>query len=331
MISFKRTIEAIDAMEEVAPKLTAWAEGINGLMIALEDSVSMFPGDDAASFKESFTTKRLKLNDSSSPKLIQQITTATGGELRAFAGNLASSSVKKEEEYKRIIRIVADAGAAITQSGSHQAQEIVEFASKLDIVSRLESMVEIRKEISKRVVELESLASRVKKGSDDHAQNLEWEIDRVRERLLTAETLAQTDPLTKLGNRRMVEQLFEAATKNGIGFCFVLLDLDGFKLVNDRYGHQQGDQILKAVGRLLAREARENEVACRWGGDEFVVVAKNGGLAAAQLRAFEMMSNVFGEFVINHQGKDLRVQLHASVGIAEYRTVQHSSSLHAGY
>ena len=100
-------------------------------------------------------------------------------------------------------------------------------------------------------------------------------ITRSRSRLRLVEQTLQ-DPLTGLYNRRhLVQRLAEecARTQRG-GSCLTLavLDLDDFKELNDRHGHLYGDSALRAFGRLLRSALRRSDIACRFGGEEFVVL-----------------------------------------------------------
>jgi diguanylate cyclase (GGDEF)-like protein/putative nucleotidyltransferase with HDIG domain len=95
------------------------------------------------------------------------------------------------------------------------------------------------------------------------------------------EQAAMTDPLTKAGSRRYgLERLAAScaqAARNGRSFAVVLLDLDGFKGINDRYGHQAGDAVLSEAVRRLGRRVRAEDVLARYGGDEFLLVASETG------------------------------------------------------
>jgi diguanylate cyclase len=90
------------------------------------------------------------------------------------------------------------------------------------------------------------------------------------------EALARTDPLTGLLNRRGLEEALERETarvrRTGGSVSLVLIDLDRFKILNDTRGHAAGDAALRDIGDLLNRGLRTNDVAGRWGGDEFAVV-----------------------------------------------------------
>lgn len=91
--------------------------------------------------------------------------------------------------------------------------------------------------------------------------------------------LAMQDPLTSLPNRRVLLEALEVATQvppqDGRAHAVFLLDLNGFKHVNDRYGHAVGDEVLQAVVGRFRRVARNNDVFARLGGDEFAVLSRN--------------------------------------------------------
>jgi GGDEF domain-containing protein len=93
---------------------------------------------------------------------------------------------------------------------------------------------------------------------------------------IEVQRLALHDPLTGLANRRQLHLLLQGsvarAQRDGARFAVLMIDLDGFKPINDRHGHHAGDAVLMAVGQRLTAQVRQGEVAARLGGDEFVVV-----------------------------------------------------------
>jgi diguanylate cyclase (GGDEF)-like protein len=142
--------------------------------------------------------------------------------------------------------------------------------------------------------------------------------DRARLETETLRTLAQTDALTGLPNRRGLQQhlgaLLPQARPQQL-LALYLLDLDGFKPVNDRYGHDVGDALLVAVGQRLQAQLRASDVVARLGGDEFVVLA--AGLpdeAAAHTLGQKMLGAFDGAFVI--EGQPCRVGLTAGYALA---------------
>lgn len=87
-----------------------------------------------------------------------------------------------------------------------------------------------------------------------------------------ATTLAETDPLTGLGNRLRLSRSMQAWLSNERPFALLFLDLQRFKPFNDRHGHAAGDEALRIVGQRLAAQVRDDDLVARLGGDEFVVL-----------------------------------------------------------
>ncbi|MBI4797337.1 MAG: GGDEF domain-containing protein [Desulfarculus sp.] len=99
------------------------------------------------------------------------------------------------------------------------------------------------------------------------------------QRLKELEQLAMLDPLTKLPNRRYLERQVEARLaelkRQGWPFGVIFMDLDRFKAINDRHGHEAGDQVLVMVSRALELSSRPFDLVGRWGGEEFLAVIPN--------------------------------------------------------
>jgi diguanylate cyclase (GGDEF)-like protein len=108
------------------------------------------------------------------------------------------------------------------------------------------------------------------------AANVKRLQDELRRRNVELEHLSRTDLLTGLHNRRHFEdelaRAHSAAIRHDEPFAVVLLDIDHFKRVNDTYGHAVGDDVLREFARRLADELRLQDTACRWGGEEFVIL-----------------------------------------------------------
>ena len=117
------------------------------------------------------------------------------------------------------------------------------------------------------------------------------------------------DPLTDLFNRRYLEETLDReiarAAREKYPICVVMIDIDHFKQVNDTYGHEAGDAMLKSVAKLLAGNSRRGDFACRFGGEEFLLVMPNIHMAVAYARTETLRTSLnalqvpYGQFVLS--------------------------------
>ncbi|WP_394686599.1 diguanylate cyclase [uncultured Xanthomonas sp.] len=128
------------------------------------------------------------------------------------------------------------------------------------------------------------------------------------------------DPLTGLYNRRYLEEslLRELARceRRDQPLALMMLDLDHFKALNDRLGHAGGDALLAAFGQLLAGLVRPEDIACRYGGEEFTVILPGAAADVAQRRAEQIRAAV-ANLQVQHQGQALP-PVTVSIGVAAY-------------
>ena len=128
------------------------------------------------------------------------------------------------------------------------------------------------------------------------------------------------DPLTGLYNRRYFEETFEkswlnASQKDG-DMSLLMLDLDHFKRLNDNYGHDAGDYVLKEVASLLTHQIGEHNTACRLGGEELAIICPRYSVEPAMKLANQIVEAV-GSLHLSMQGISLG-QLGVSIGVATY-------------
>jgi len=140
---------------------------------------------------------------------------------------------------------------------------------------------------------------------------------------------AVTDELTELPNRRRFMETLEAevrrAERFGAPLGLVLFDLDDFKLVNDRHGHQVGDLVLKKTGEVLLERVREVDLAARLGGEEFAVLVPGTDLAGAVSLA-ESLRQALSEAAVAGAG-EADVRITASFGVTEHSRERTASDL----
>ena len=131
---------------------------------------------------------------------------------------------------------------------------------------------------------------------------------------------AEKDSLTGLANRRVLDERLEEeldrSRRYGTHLALILVDIDDFKQVNDRYGHQCGDEVLRAIAPILSNSLRELDLAGRFGGEEFALVLPGTAVASARRVAEQIRRALAKVTVEGPEGEVVRVT--ASFGAAEF-------------
>ena len=133
--------------------------------------------------------------------------------------------------------------------------------------------------------------------------------------------MASTDLLTGLRNRRSLtdEALLLAAERQSVNhqLAVILVDLDHFKLLNDRYGHAFGDQVLADTARLMNRTMRPGDNLARWGGEEFLILLTDADMDRAICVAERVRESISDQTFHTDDGRTLSIT--ATLGVTEWR------------
>ncbi len=153
------------------------------------------------------------------------------------------------------------------------------------------------------------------------------ELVRRNERL---EEISNTDPLTGLANRRYLKRylktLAEHESTRTLPLSFLVIDIDYFKIYNDMYGHSQGDEALKQVGKILLNSTHSaTDLVCRYGGEEFVIILQETTLEDA-VKVAENLCKAVRAAMIKHAGNSINNVITISIGVA---SKPHSEDLDA--
>ncbi|MEQ8289709.1 MAG: GGDEF domain-containing protein [Gammaproteobacteria bacterium] len=143
-------------------------------------------------------------------------------------------------------------------------------------------------------------------------------IQLVQKSEIKLQTLASTDTLTGLLNRRKLIEVIEYEKEQGertnAPYSMVMVDIDDFKKINDTYGHEAGDYVLKTTSYLLGQVIRKQDSAARWGGEEFLLLCPDTNIDAATRVANRILNQV-NSFAFEFEGMSFSVTL--SIGVAE--------------
>lgn len=157
------------------------------------------------------------------------------------------------------------------------------------------------------------------------------EISQLKADLEDMRRLAMTDGLTGIANRKCFDQELEAALhfaqEDESPISLLMVDIDHFKLFNDTYGHQMGDQVLKLLADILKDSVKGQDLAARYGGEEFSIILPETELAGAVGLAEALRNRVVRRKLINKMTGDTLGKITLSIGATQYRPEETSEEL----
>lgn len=242
-------------------------------------------------------------------------------------GNLARASdssrntvVKTGQRIERELAKVLELIRGHISTNDSYAKSLANAQSRLATLPESE---QVRVIVSLLVAENE----RMRRESGELKGKLELsrrQIDTLRSDLIQAEEVVLRDPLTGVGNRRCfdvtIEKAIAESAETGTPLALIMCDIDHFKRVNDAFGHQVGDEIIKMFSRVIETNVRDVDTVIRYGGEEFAILLPKADLVAAKPIA-ERIRRQFESKKLTVRETNQRIgQLTASFGVAEYRT-----------
>lgn len=142
------------------------------------------------------------------------------------------------------------------------------------------------------------------------------------------ELMASTDKLTGAANRQAFEEYFAQSLARSVldstPMSVLIFDIDYFKRVNDQHGHNIGDLVIQTVSNMVKSQLRDEDLLCRWGGEEFLILLPNIDLSRSHDIAERIRASIEAR-VIRVNGNEIRVTV--SVGVAEHRTSEKPEEL----
>lgn len=249
------------------------------------------------------------------------------GEQRYFIGNIRDLTVRKSYEVQLVAREVELRRAledmeVSREQAEEQAARMVEMAEEL--ATDKARLARQEEELTRYIQDLEMTRGQFESQASEMAglaEEVMIEKEKVEASRRIIEHQACHDPLTDLGNRalmgKVLPEMLDNASKDGAKVGFVYIDLDNFKPVNDRLGHDAGDKLLCNVADALRQIMDERDEAIRLGGDEFaILVWLEPGKDRSDLRAYA--ERILKALTIPIQGDDFVIETGASIGTALY-------------
>lgn len=238
-------------------------------------------------------------------------------ELRDWGRRAASHYRHRASEVKDLLLIIARTTESVGQRDRRCAEQMNAVTRSLQRIASLDDIAEIRSTVERSAVEIKDSIDRMTSEGKAVLEHLRAEVSSFEAKLEAAEELAARDALTHLRSRLSIENHLEEKIAGGADFCVALLDLNGFKSINDAHGHLVGDEVLKQFAHELRSACRSTDVVGRWGGDEFLLVL-HCHLKEAQERIERVRKWVCGQYAVKGTAGELKLQADAAIGLVEF-------------
>ena len=259
-----------------------------------------------------------ELTKTLTPPLIKETEGHVEAQLQEWGEQTAQYFQQRAGDVKEILMVLALAAESVAERDQRYASQFGEFTKRLQALAKLEDLPQIRSAIVRGAKELKTCVDKMEQDGRESVAALRTQVSAYQTKLEEAEQRASHDVLTGLDNRQGVESKLHRRIDARKTFSVVMLDLNGFKQVNDTYGHEAGDDVLKQFSTELRSASRATDVVGRWGGDEFIVVL-DGSMADARSHVERMQKWVFGSYTLHLGAEGPKVEMSAAVGLVEWQ------------
>jgi len=293
--------------------MTAALECYLSSILEIADAIEAIAPEIASTFSEPLLSLHSRLSADPTPEALEQSSVALHEILDSFCETTRLRQEALARDLNQTLSMVT-----ITENTS--AGRNIQYVERLvDFVDQLESAVNSGDltALAAQTTDLREFAQSIELDSRDDFAELRQKMIEIQRRLHEVELLATLDPLTGVANRRDLERELAARIEARQEFCILLFDLNGFKEINDQFGHLYGDEVLKQLAARLSGQVRARDYVCRWGGDEFVAILACD-LGIAESRARQIAERLDGPYQIRGLGREIRAEVTVTLGLAQY-------------
>jgi diguanylate cyclase len=258
-----------------------------------------------------------KLSLPVSHKVIESTEKKVADELQDWGKRTAIHYRKQTDEVKEMLIVMSRTAESVGERDQRAAGQMNQVTTQLQKIATLEDLTQIRASIEKSAAELKSSINRMTAEGKAAIEELQAEVITYQAKLEEAELIASRDALTGLGSRLWVEGQIERRIKTGAPLCVAIIDINGFKPINDEHGHLAGDEVLKQFAGELRSVCRSADLIGRWGGDEFIILL-DCDLSKSKAKIDRLREWVCGSYKIQGRNGPTKLRVDASIGLAEH-------------
>ncbi|HLK50409.1 MAG TPA: GGDEF domain-containing protein [Bryobacteraceae bacterium] len=308
MISLRKHIE-LHPGQVLEAALDAYRESLDAMGVRSAEVCPALGPD----LQDALSKIKAKLSSDAGAESMAQSGKKVADELEDWGRRASAYYKEKAAEAREIMVTLAQTAEVIAERDNRYAGQFGDLTGTLKAIANLDDLTQIRQSILHSASKLSSYVERLTKENEQSVRHLRSELATFQSRLEEAERQASQDPLTGLCNRRYTEAQIRMRVEKALPFCILVLDLNGFKKVNDSHGHIAGDELLKQFAARLRSALRSSDIVGRWGGDEFVVVLDCEAVQASS-RVVSIHKKLAGGYAVSHRPG--LITLTAAVGLA---------------
>jgi diguanylate cyclase len=247
------------------------------------------------------------------------------------AGRQAVDDIRDKQQERRrelngLVALVREAVSAVGVENESLRTGLTRSLDRFEAVGQFGDIKEIKKRLAAEVLVMKQAIAERQQSWEARVEELGERVSVLETELLTSRREASLDPLTHVANRRTFDRTCREWTKSArAGFVVAMIDIDGFKAINDAFGHAGGDSALVAVAQALKKSVRAQDLVARIGGDEFALLVSDLTLRQAESRLKHVVASIAATGLPSVP--DPSFMLTVSCGASEFSAGDTSSSL----
>ena len=274
-------------------------------------------------FYDYIAGNNIKLSNELRDILDKQTTFTSELCINLFEKHICDTSIKSLDKINQtLLQLINDTSEAIGATGDKASAATLHFQSHSKKLENSRSLSEIKEVLTEIIAETQGLAvtSMSLQAQLDESKK---DMQSLRHDLEKAHETAKTDALTGLFNRRAFDQTLdqhiEVHKQNSSELCLLILDLDHFKKVNDTFGHQVGDNVLRYTANLMKQHISEHHHAARYGGEEMAIIMPNTPFNKAMEIAEKIRSSLALHPLKRKGSKESIGKVTVSIGVSGFK------------
>ncbi|MGZ8174491.1 MULTISPECIES: GGDEF domain-containing protein [Methylobacter] len=277
-----------------------------------------------AIFYEYIIGRNIHLNNELDELLEKQTVFTSEISIKLFKKHICDTSVNSLEKINHtLLQLTNKTGEAIDTTGEKASAATIHFQNQSKKLENNQSLSDIKTVLAEIIARTQDLAE-TSKTLQVQLDESKKEMQLLRQDLAQARETAKTDALTGLFNRRAFDQKLDECIEkthkqNDSELCLLILDLDHFKQINDTFGHQAGDSVLRYTANLIKQHIAEYHCAARYGGEEMAIIMPNTPFNKAMEIAEKIRSSLAQHPLKRKCSKESIGKVTLSIGVSGFK------------